>query len=252
MRGTLAISHMVSQHHALRAICLRRGMVATIFRPSAPSSILVARPSSQYYHGTQQRALAASLTSGVIFSLAPMIFTKTAQRASRHIESSSTISIGLISCFLVSHLLYHTPSSAVPFHRYQTSTLKHRNSLPTMTTMQQPRFHFLSLQHFSICKVIQDFDSVRRGTPMVFILLVCAWMSLLFTFTVYSMQLLLLVWKLVAAVFRTVCGSEMLGTVITGAWVQAYVRFYFYKVEKGGLNARLIVRSRLTRSVVRK
>lgn len=90
-----------------------------------------------------------------------------------------------------------------------------------MTTMQQPRFHFLSLQHFSIGKVVQDFDSVRRGTPMVFILLVCAWMSLLFTFIVYSMQLLLLALKLVSTIFKTICGSEMLQTVLTGAWVQA-------------------------------
>lgn len=87
--------------------------------------------------------------------------------------------------------------------------------------MQQTRFHFLSLQHFSIGKVVQDFDSVRRGTPMVFILLVCAWMSLLFTFAVYSLQLLLLALKLVSTIFKTICGSEMLGTVIMGAWVQA-------------------------------
>lgn len=87
--------------------------------------------------------------------------------------------------------------------------------------MQHPRFHFLSLQHFSIGKVVQDFDSVRRGTPTVFILLVCAWMSLLFTFTVYSMQLLLFALKLLSVIFKTICGSEMLGIVITGLWVQA-------------------------------
>lgn len=90
-----------------------------------------------------------------------------------------------------------------------------------MTTMQQPRFSFLSFQHFSFGKVVQDFDSVRRGTPMVFVLLVCAWMSLLFAFAVYSMQLLLLALRLVLTVFKSVCGSEMLGTVITGAWLQA-------------------------------
>ena len=90
-----------------------------------------------------------------------------------------------------------------------------------MTTHQTPRFTFFSLQHFSLRNVFEDWDSVRRGPPLVFLLLCCAWASLTFTCTVYTMQLLLGILRLLGVVFRTALGSEMMGTVVAGAWVQA-------------------------------